>query len=441
MDSSESQPENCLDLSLVLSAAVGLHQAGQLEQAEALYLTIIDQFPQCLEALHFLGLLMHHQGEHSGGIELIERVLVEAPDYQDARINLGNIFLTLKRFDAAVDSYRRVLTAAPGNIPAWNNLGIALKALDRLDESVAVLLNAIGLMPDNAELFHNLGNSYRKQCKFAEAAQAYRRALELRPYNPEDYENLCVMLYLLQQFDEAIPLVEQWLKHDPRNPLALHRLYAFSGQSVLERAGDEYVRQTFDGFADCFDTVLEKLDYKAPQLVAAALGAVVPATGAALRILDAGCGTGLCGPLLRSHASQLSGIDLSPKMLERAAIRACYDELFQGELTAFIGTHHQAFDAIVSADTLVYFGDLTPVFRAVKGALVAGGHFVFTLESEPERSVQAYKINPHGRFSHTQGYVEATLAEVGFYSMKMDAVTLRSEGGLPVYGFLVLARC
>ena len=36
------------------------------------------------------------------------------------------------------------------------------------------------------------------------------------------------------------------------------------------------------------------------------------------RILDAGCGTGLCGPLLRPLAARLVGVDLSEKMVELA---------------------------------------------------------------------------------------------------------------------------
>ena len=38
----------------------------------------------------------------------------------------------------------------------------------------------------------------------------------------------------------------------------------------------------------------------------------------ALDILDAGCGTGLCGPLLAPYARRLVGVDLSDGMLKHA---------------------------------------------------------------------------------------------------------------------------
>ena len=69
------------------------------------------------------------------------------------------------------------------------------------------------------------------------------------------------------------------------------------------------------------DAKREQLSYRAPQLIAAALGRVVPAAAGDLAIIDVGCGTGLCGPLLKPYASRLVGVDLSSKMLDAARLR------------------------------------------------------------------------------------------------------------------------
>ncbi len=79
-----------------------------------------------------------------------------------------------------------------------------------------------------------------------------------------------------------------------------------------------------------------------------------------LVVLDAGCGTGLCGPLLRPYASRLVGVDLSGGMLDHARRKEIYTDLVQSELTEFLAAQQRAFDVIVAADTLVYFGDLAP---------------------------------------------------------------------------------
>src|SRR4029077_16423873 len=100
----------------------------------------------------------------------------------------------------------------------------------------------------------------------------------------------------------------------------------------------------------------------------------------ALDVLDAGCGTGLCGLLVAPYARQLVGVDLSEGMLDHARKKNVYDELVRGELTAYLQNRHDAFDLIVTADTLVYFGALEDVAVAAAGALRSGGRVVFTVE-------------------------------------------------------------
>src|SRR5260370_26931297 len=104
-------------------------------------------------------------------------------------------------------------------------------------------------------------------------------------------------------------------------------LAALTGEDVPARASSGYVRTVFDRFAESFDEKLHSLDYRARQLVSAAVAAAFGAGRGDLEVLDAGCGTGLCGPLLRPYARRLVGVDLSSAMLQRAGLRGCYDAL------------------------------------------------------------------------------------------------------------------
>ena len=126
-------------------------------------------------------------------------------------------------------------------------------------------------------------------------------------------------------------------------------------------------------FAESFDEKLGRLSYHAPQLVAAVLqDSGLPATKA-LDVLDAGCGTGLCGPLVAPYARSLEGVDLSAKMLEKAKGRG-YDRLVKSELVAFLMETPARYDLIVSADTLVYFGALEGVLAAACSSAPARRH-------------------------------------------------------------------
>jgi predicted TPR repeat methyltransferase len=128
-------------------------------------------------------------------------------------------------------------------------------------------------------------------------------------------------------------------------------------------------------------------------------------------------------------------------MLDKARARHLYDELIEAELHAYLLTQSARFDAIVSADTLVYFGNLEAVIDGFHQALVPQGWLVFTVEHAlPEDAPEGYCIHPHGRYSHTTRYVKRRLSESGFVDITAKRVTLRKEAGKWVDGLLVTAR-
>jgi predicted TPR repeat methyltransferase len=217
-------------------------------------------------------------------------------------------------------------------------------------------------------------------------------------------------------------------------------LAACGGDRAPERADDAYVRDVFDKFADSFDEqLLKNLDYRAPQILTEALIDVLGPPAAMLDVLDAGCGTGLCGPLIRPHAQRLDGVDLSGGMIEKARLRGGYDALVVAELTAYLQMNLAAWDVVLSADTLIYFGDLTPVMSAAYAALRVDGWLAFTLEAldgEEDR----FELSSSGRFRHTHSHVRRVLDSVGFGNVRIVEATMRKEVGKQVVGWVVLAR-
>jgi predicted TPR repeat methyltransferase len=208
---------------------------------------------------------------------------------------------------------------------------------------------------------------------------------------------------------------------------------------VPPRASDAFIETTFDSFAASFDSKLAKLSYRAPALVLEMLrrSGVVPSKS--LDVLDAGCGTGLCGPLVAQYARRLVGVDLSERMLDRARERNVYDELVRGELTAYLAHCTERFDVIVSADTLVYFGPLEGVVAASEHALRPGGRLIFTVEELVSDGADGgYSIGPSGRYRHRREHLQDVLEGVGLRA-EMTSAELRLEAGEPVSGLVVKA--
>jgi predicted TPR repeat methyltransferase len=158
-----------------------------------------------------------------------------------------------------------------------------------------------------------------------------------------------------------------------------------------------------------------------------------------LDVLDAGCGTGLCGALVAPYARRLVGVDLSDGMLALAREKNVYDDLVNGELTTYLRDHRGTFDLVVSADTLVYFGDLSAVADAAAHALRPGGMLVCTLEHAVDADPDVpFRLAFHGRYNHAQAYVERALTAAGFRATIAHA-ELRTEAGAPVAGLVVRA--
>ena len=167
------------------------------------------------------------------------------------------------------------------------------------------------MRPDWAEALHNLGTALKDQGKLEEAAACCRRAIELKPGFAEAYDSLGLALQQQGKYEEAIAVWQRCVRIAPEDSVARHMLAAGTGQNVPTRCADDYIRRTFDRFAQSFDRTLQGLDYRGPEQVAAAIAKELGVARGNLDILDAGCGTGLCGPLLRPYARQLSGVDLS----------------------------------------------------------------------------------------------------------------------------------
>ena len=258
--------------------------------------------------------------------------------------------------------------------------------------------------------------------------------------DPQSYIMLGSVYYAAGQLDQAAEVYRQWLGRDPDSEVARYMLAACTGEAVPERVPDQVVRQMFEGFAGSFERVLDKLEYRAPELIAGCLAAELGAPDKGLDVLDAGCGTGLCGRLLAPYARRLVGVDLAPAMLAKAKARGVYDVLEAAELTAFLEGQTGAYDLVASADTLCYFGALEAVLAAAVGALRPGGRVVFTLENAAQDEGAGFHLSPHGRYSHTKDYVRRSLAGAGLALRSLEDDVLRKEGGKAVAGLVVLAQ-
>lgn len=432
------------------SLGVALQAAGRLEAAEEAYERTLDLLPDDSAVLVNLGTVRLARGDPAGAVGCHRRALARRPDFALAEINLGAAFQAQGNLFEAIRAYRRALQLEPGNPVTHFNLGTAAAAAGWRREAEAAYGDAIACDPAHAEAHNNLGVLLEAAGRLAEAAEHLRRACRLRPDTAAFHNNLANVLYLLQRRHPETALVHTraWLAEHPHHPTARHMAMALAGESSPAQPVEGYVRTLFQGFAPRFDSALLGIGYCGPALMAEAFARVWPQPAGTLDVLDAGCGTGLCGPPLRPWARRLVGMDMAPAMLDLAAARGVYDVLEVGDLVPWLGAHAEAFDLVAAADVLCYYGDLVPALTALAGALRTGGHLAFTTEKSDSGEAAGHtasgdapwRLGPHGRYGHSATGLDGMLAAAGLVLESRHVVNLRDECGAPSWNWVVLAR-
>ena len=427
-----------MTLEEAIAYGVKHHQAGDLDEAEAIYEAVLERQPERAEVLNTLGILKHQRGDLVAAAALMRRVVELQPDADGVWNNLGNVLLRQDEVEAAGEAFKRSLELAPSP-GAWANLARVFRRRNDLERSEQCCYQALAMEPDHGAATHNLALACILQRRFDEGVTTALRAMQLLAPHEQRRQVYSQLLLVYGKQAEAAVILRAWLAQEPDNPYVRHHLAACTGEGAPERASDAYVEKVFDSFAPAFDAKLAHLHYRAPQVVVDAVAALMPPAHQ-WDVADIGCGTGLCGPLLEPWSRRLVGCDLSGGMLERASRRGVYAELHKVELTAFLRERPGAFDLIVSADTLIYFGELREVAESAHAALRRGGTLVFTLEALAADETGPYKLRDSGRYAHAATYTSAVFEAAGLRVDPPVETVLREENEAPVRGWLVVAR-
>jgi protein O-GlcNAc transferase len=178
----------------VLVEAARLHQAGDLDAAEAAYRRILGHEPGHADATHLLGVLEHQRGRHDQAIGLISRAIALDPGRADYRNNLGVARRASGLLEQAVAAYREALAIAPAYPDSLANLGVALHELGVPGEARPPLEQALRLDPGHVNAAFALANLLREAAEPTLAVPLYRRARALAPARADILNNLAIAL-------------------------------------------------------------------------------------------------------------------------------------------------------------------------------------------------------------------------------------------------------
>jgi predicted TPR repeat methyltransferase len=414
-----------------VSLGNALKALGKLHEATAQYRTALEANPSYALAHLNLGRTLRDKGELVDAKAHFERALAIEPQSASAWSGLAGTLAELGSIESALASYERALALDPNDAGTHNNLGALLWRENRSQEAAWHYRRALALDPGLVLAHNNLGIDLRKQGSLAEALACFEQALTIDPVNVDAQVNICAAVYelSLSDHDAARRHAQQLLQDHGDRPLMRRGLAGLLGIKPDHAHDQDYSRAVFDRFAGVFDRTLSDLRYA--DLLAALMTAlrIAPDVGPTFDVLDAGCGTGLCGQQLRPIARTLSGVDLSPKMLARAKSLSIYDQMICDDAVKFMSTSRGTFDLVVSSDVITYIGDLAQFAAGVFHALRMKGRCAITAESLDESGVD-YWLAPSGRYQHSRDYLERVFNGVGL-DVAITRSVLRFEAARP----------
>ncbi len=444
-------------------------------------------------------LALMNQQAFSSAAAICRQHLADRPDDFNARHLLGLIqFKAGQLLGATKDLQKasRLPVAARFKAQAMSNLALVLQARGRMEDAGEALSQAVKLQPDELAFHLNLLGLLERQREWTQIADHLTDFPALKQH-PDAVLSLAVALRHHQQYDQAASLLAPFLDSaeiqnewalnqclhahthsviqfglrsanpaawlttaadymaeeghpeaatpiykaafelEPGNESIRHMLDAASGTCTTQ-APNTYVRELYDQHADAFeDRLTGQLEYQAPTLLTERLQTLIPK--GADKLIDLGCGTGLCGEALQEKfkPAQLIGCDLSERMLAHAASKSVYTQLLHTDLLSALKTQSDA-DLITATDVLIYTGALSPVLNSAIKALKPGGYFAFTVETCTHSN--GVQLGASGRFRHDPSQIQIDAEALGYQVSLLERFPLRREHGEMLEGALIILR-
>jgi predicted TPR repeat methyltransferase len=155
----------------------------------------------------------------------------------------------------------------------------------------------------------------------------------------------------------------------------------------------------YDAMSDKYTRITETVKYGIPKWLESRLDGAVPEFPA---VLDLGCANGFLGSIVRRRfpGSRLTGLDISPKMIEELRKAGAYDEARVWDLSLGLPFEKKdAFDLVLAIGFLEFLKDPVILLSAVSSALKPEGRCLASFEVF-DRSKYASKTadNPEAGF-------------------------------------------
>ena len=282
-----------LTLDEALKKGVEAHAAGQIQEANRFYLSILKAQPKHPDANHNMGALCMDVGKVQEALPFFKAAVTATPsavkfwlDYIDALIKLDRTFdanaafkqaknngakgeafdqfetifsgrgisevnpqdppsnefqpiinlFTQRRLEQALSATSQMLERFPKSSALYNIAGASNAGLMQFDAALVSYKHVLRIQPNNAEVYYNIGSVLQSLGDPEAAIDSYKKALEIKPDYADAYNNIGVLLNDKDDPEAAIESYKQALMIQPDNVGAKSNLLALLTSYTPQKA-------------------------------------------------------------------------------------------------------------------------------------------------------------------------------------------------------------
>jgi Flp pilus assembly protein TadD len=186
-----------------------LETEQRLDDAERIYLAVLDEEPTNSYALYRRAILLAGRKDNVEALRLIQAAM-KGGATTDMVADCARILERFERLEEALAAYDRALILNPNNDPALLDRSKLLTRLGQHAKAAAGLERLLARAPNHSEAHNSLGHLRIQLDRHREAVACFERAVALDPNNASAEFNLALALLLLGDFEAG------WERYESR---------------------------------------------------------------------------------------------------------------------------------------------------------------------------------------------------------------------------------
>jgi tetratricopeptide (TPR) repeat protein len=163
------------------------------------------------------GKLQEAEISYLKAIEIRSTKIAQDEDYSLARINLGEVYGKMGRFEDSIRESQAAVKLTPNSFKAYYNIGTANIKLNRLEKSVEAFLKCLDINSKFENALFNLAFVYQKLNQFENSNLYFSKFLEIKKSFPKAHILMGINYAQMNKITESIKSFKKAIILDPKN--------------------------------------------------------------------------------------------------------------------------------------------------------------------------------------------------------------------------------